>query len=68
VVYVIDPRGHLRWLDNGTPNTMGSAPPPTMLRFLSAQGKQNLASPTDPTWTVKDIEQALIYVTGKSLG
>ena len=67
VVYVIDPRGHLRWLDNGTPNTMGSAPPPTMLRFLSAQGKQNLASPTDPTWTVKDIEQALTYVTEKSV-
>jgi protein SCO1/2 len=65
VIYVIDPHGHLRWLDNGTPKTMGSAPPSTMLRFLSAQGKQNLASPTDPTWTVSDIEQALAYVTGR---
>ena len=65
VVYVIDSHGHVRWIDNGTPNTMGAAPPPTMLRFLSPEGKKNLASPTDPTWTAKDIEQALTYVTGQ---
>ncbi|MDU0313138.1 SCO family protein [Phycicoccus sp. M110.8] len=67
VVYVIDARGHARWLDDGTPNTLGEKPSGPMLRFLNNEGRHNLASPTDPSWTVRDVEQAVTYVTGVPL-
>ena len=68
VVYVIDARGHARWMDNGIPNTMGEQPSAGMLGFLSAEGRHNLSSPSDPSWTVKDVEQAVSYVSGRRLG
>ncbi len=68
VVYVIDARGHARWMDNGIPNTMGEQPSAAMLGFLNAEGRHNLTSPADPSWTVKEVEQAVSYVSGKHLG
>ncbi|MGO4341208.1 SCO family protein [Pedococcus sp. 2YAF34] len=67
VVYVIDAEGHARWVDDGTPDTMGEQPSEPMLRFLNDEGRHNLASPTEPTWTVEDVERAVAYVSGKSL-
>jgi protein SCO1/2 len=67
VVYVIDSRGHARWVDDGTPNTLGEAPVGPMLQFLNTEGRHNLTSPADPAWTVHDVEQAVTYVSGRPL-
>ncbi|GAB3444009.1 hypothetical protein GCM10027517_22990 [Phycicoccus ginsengisoli] len=67
VVYVIDARGHARWLDDGTPNTLGKRPAGPMLRFLNNEGQHNLTAPQDPSWTVHDVEQAVTYVSGLTL-
>jgi len=67
VVYVIDQRGHARWVDDGTPNTSGKRPTGRMFRFLNSEGMHNLTSPADPSWTVRDVEEAVTYVSGKPL-
>ena len=67
VVYVIDPHGHARWVDDGTPNTLGKRPSGPILRFLSREGQRNLTAPQDPSWTVHDVEQAVTYVSGLTL-
>lgn len=67
VVYVIDPRGHARWVDDGTPNTLGEKPAGSLLQFLNTEGRQNLTAPADPAWTVRDVEEAVAYVSGIKL-
>ena len=68
VVFVIDPQGHERWLVQGTPNTDGAPPPPTLGSFLDDEGRSNLASPQGPSWTAHDVEAALTRVTGTPVG
>lgn len=68
VVLVLGPDGNQKWLVNGTPDTGGLKPPPTLDAFLSADGKQNLAHPADPSWTAGDIVAAIAQVTGKQIG
>lgn len=62
IVFVLDASGHERWQADGTPNTVGEAPPTKLKDFLSPQGKQNLAHAADPSWTAKDIEEAVAHV------
>lgn len=68
VVVILGPDGNQKWLVNGTPNTAGVKPPPTLDAFLSSDGKQNLAHPADPSWTAGDIIAAISQVTGKQIG
>jgi protein SCO1/2 len=68
LVYVLGPEGHERWEDDGTPDTRGAAPPPTLDHYLSPAGRKNLTAPADPSWTAEDVQTALTYVTGKHLG
>lgn len=68
LVFVLGPDGHERWVDDGTPDTDGQAPPSTLKAFLSEQGKENLTAPADPTWTARDIETALARVSGRTSG
>ena len=67
VVYVIDAHGHARWVDDGTPNTLGEKPAGSLLQFLNDEGRHHLTSPADPAWTVRDVEQAVGYVSGRPL-
>jgi len=68
VVIVVDGHGHERWLEEGTPDTAGAQPPATLRRFLSAEGRANLASPQGATWTVGDVDGALTWLTGTHVG
>ena len=68
IVFIIDGRGHTRWLTDGTPNTAGVKPPATLVKFLSDVGRKNLASPPQPSWTVADVESGLSSVTGHHIG
>ena len=68
IVFIIDDRGHTRWLTDGTPNTAGVKPPATLVKFLSDVGRKNLASPPQPSWTVADVESGLSSVTGHHIG
>jgi cytochrome oxidase Cu insertion factor (SCO1/SenC/PrrC family) len=65
VVFVLGANGDERWLTEGSPDTQGSKPPTQLLKFLNADGKNNLAAPQTPSWTAADIAQAIAYVTGK---
>ena len=65
IVFLIDGRGHERWIIDGTPSTGGRQPPATLKRFLSAQGRANLASPQAPSWPTRDIDSALGWLLGR---
>jgi len=69
VVIVIGPDGHERWLVNGTPSISApSTVPSTLQSFLSADGLANESAPPDPAWTAADVEAAVAFVTGHSIG
>jgi protein SCO1/2 len=68
VVFVVDGRGHERWLEQGTPATLGARPPSVLGRYLNEAGRANLASPQGATWTVADIDGALAWLTGIRVG
>jgi cytochrome oxidase Cu insertion factor (SCO1/SenC/PrrC family) len=69
VVFLIDATGHERWLVEGTPDTGGAAPPPTLQHFLSDEGRANLKNPeaTGQTWTARDVESAITWLSGRPL-
>ena len=52
----------------GAPSTGGAPPPPRLLRFLSDDGRQELATPEEQDWTAQDIEAAITWLTGRRLG
>jgi cytochrome oxidase Cu insertion factor (SCO1/SenC/PrrC family) len=68
VVFVIDGRGHERWITQGNPSTGGQEPPATLNTFLNDQGRENLSNPTQPAWSAADVEAAIAYVTGHRVG
>lgn len=64
VVFIIDGRGHIRWLTAGAPDTAGVNPPASQMKFLSDVGRKNLTSPAESSWTVADVDSALSTVIG----
>ncbi len=68
VVFVIDGRGHERWITQGTPSTGGRQPPASLGTFLNGEGRDNLSAPPQPSWTARDIEAAVSYVTRHRVG
>ena len=62
-VFLVDGQGHERWLVIGTPDTQGQAPPPTLNSYLSDEGRENLAHPPQPGWTVSDVTAAVAWWT-----
>jgi cytochrome oxidase Cu insertion factor (SCO1/SenC/PrrC family) len=68
VVFVIDGKGHERWITQGDPATAGHQPPATLGSFLNDEGRDNLANPAQPSWTAADVEAAVSYVTGQRIG
>jgi protein SCO1/2 len=68
VVVFLDASGHERFLINEAPDTSGKQPPPTLLKFLSAEGRQNLTHPEQgESWTPKDVAQVVNSIAGKKL-
>jgi protein SCO1/2 len=64
-VFVIDAKGHERWITQGSPSVGASAVPTPMRTFLDEQGRSNLASPSGPVWTSSDVLAAVSAVTGE---
>jgi len=64
-VFVLDGSGHERWITQGTPVVAGDPLPPTMRAFLDEDGRSNLTSPAEPTWTASDVLAAVSAVTGR---
>ncbi len=68
IVLFLDKGQHERFIIDATPNTAGQAPPPRLRSFLSAQGRQNLASPEPgSSWTVADGLRVVSWLTGKNV-
>jgi protein SCO1 len=59
--FVIDPSGVERVLNNATPDFHGHLNP-KLYRFLSAEGRQNLRNPQEPSWTPANVMAALRLV------
>ncbi|MFZ0325093.1 MAG: SCO family protein [Actinomycetes bacterium] len=69
VVIIVAPDGHERWLVAGTPSVSSTRNlPPTLNGFLNDEGRSNLASTSTGSWTPRDVEQALSFVTGRPVG
>lgn len=62
-VFLVDGRGHERWLVLGTPDSRGQAPPPTLNTYLNDEGRENLAHPPQPGWTAEDVTAAVAWWT-----
>jgi protein SCO1/2 len=66
-VFVLNKSGNEQFLIDGMPNTQGVAPPPVLDKFLSDEGRDDLAHPDASTWTAADATTALAWVLGKHL-
>lgn len=63
-VFFLDPSGHWRFLLDGVPYVAKGAPiPPALLRFLDAEGHQNLADPGPNAWTLTQELQVISWLT-----
>lgn len=67
LIVIIGKDGKWLWLNIGAPKTTDNKVPPVLDRFLSAQGKKNLAAPQEPSWTVDSVIYALNSITGKNI-
>ena len=67
LVVIIGPEGNWLWLDLGAPKTNSGVVPPVLNKFLSSQGKKNLVSPQELSWTVDAVLSALSQITGKDI-
>jgi protein SCO1 len=66
-LFMLNKSGDERFLIDGMPNTQGVAPPPVLDKFLSDEGRDDLAHPDASTWTAGDATSALAWVIGKHL-
>jgi cytochrome oxidase Cu insertion factor (SCO1/SenC/PrrC family) len=66
-LFMLGKSGNERFLIDGMPNTQGVAPPPILDKFLSDEGRDDLAHPDGSTWTAGDASTALAWVLGKHL-
>ncbi len=64
IVVVLGADGHWRWMDLGSPGTKPANVPQRLQAFLSADGKDNLAHPSQPAWTVPAVTSALDALAG----
>lgn len=56
VVILIGPNGHWRWLELGNPQVSNPKTlPKTLEHYLSAQGRLNLISQSQPSWTTSAV-------------
>lgn len=67
LVLIVGPDAHWRWLDLGSPKTESGTIPTKLKAFLSAEGKNNLAKPEEPSWTISAVLGALSELTGSKL-
>jgi protein SCO1/2 len=67
LVFIVDGTGTIRWEISGNPKTAGQAPPGRLAGFLNETGRKNLASPPDPSWTARDVIDALTWSTGHQI-
>jgi protein SCO1/2 len=67
LVVIVGPEGNWLWLDLGAPKTKSGVVPPVLNKFLSEQGKKNLISPQEPSWTVDAVLAALGQIIGKDI-
>ena len=67
LVIIVGPEGRWLWLDLGAPKTKSGVVPPVLNKFLSEQGKKNLVTPQEPSWTVDAVLSALSAITGKDI-
>lgn len=65
LVLIVGADSHWRWLDLGSPKTAKGGIPDKLKNFLNAEGRNNLAKPEEPTWTVSAVLGALSELTGK---
>jgi cytochrome oxidase Cu insertion factor (SCO1/SenC/PrrC family) len=63
---LIDPRGRVRFLTGAAPDFHGTLNP-TLHRFLSDQGRHNLAHPPQPGWNPTTALQTLGWLVGRTL-
>jgi protein SCO1/2 len=64
-VFFLGRGGHERFLLEGAPHVAAGAPlPPTLRRFMDAQGRRNLAHPDSEAWTLPQELQVISWLAG----
>ncbi|MGH3572575.1 MAG: SCO family protein [Pseudonocardiaceae bacterium] len=67
-VVFLDAAGHERFLILGNPDTHGAPLPTTLQRFLSDQGRTNLADPGQLAWTPTNGQQVVTWLAQEQIG
>jgi hypothetical protein len=67
VVIIVGPDLHWKWITLGNPKVGSGGIPEKLKNFLSETGRNNLAKPEEPTWTVDAVYSALGDLTGVHL-
>ena len=68
LVLILSPDQHWRWINLGSPDATHAVVPEKLQAFLSADGKNNLAKPQEPTWTSDSVLAALSDLSGVKIG
>lgn len=64
LVLIISPDLHWRWINLGSPDASHLEIPEKLKIYLSAEGKDHLAKPQQPTWTSESVFAALHELSG----
>ena len=67
IVVIIGADGHWRWMDLGSPGTTAAKVPAKLKAFLSDDGRSNLTSPAQVSWTVPSVIAALNALGGTTI-
>jgi protein SCO1 len=63
----LDGKGRERFVVVGSPDAAGAPIPPALRRFLSAQGRADLAHPNASTWTAAEALGPIAWLTGRPI-
>jgi protein SCO1/2 len=63
----LDPAGHERFILVGAPNATGSPIAPALRKFLSNEGRTNLAHPDASTWTAGEGLSPIAWLAGQAI-
>ena len=64
LVLIISPDQHWRWINLGSPDASRVKVPLKLQNFLSADGKEHMVNPQQPSWTSDSVYSALTALSG----
>lgn len=65
-LFVLDRKGHLRFMLEGVPHVTSGSVPATLRKWMSDEGRTNIASPSPEAWTPEQARQVVDWTLSAS--